>query len=245
MDLKHESSITAHPSPFASFPFELEASWHDALKQELGKPYIESLKSFLIDERAGSVPIYPAEKDVFNAFSLTPLQDVKVVIIGQDPYHGPGQAHGLCFSVQEGVAIPPSLKNIFKELSSDLGVTPPSHGCLTAWAKQGVLLLNTTLTVRESTPMSHYGKGWETFTDAVIKTLGNHPSPLVFLLWGKFAQKKCDHLPLESEHLILKAAHPSPFSARGFLGCRHFSQANEFLLKHGKKPIIWGSPSLS
>jgi len=232
--------MTSNQPSTVNRPLQLESSWYEILKDEFEKPYMEDLKSFLIRERAGSTPIYPAAKDVFNAFSLTPFADVKVVIIGQDPYHGPGQAHGLCFSVQEGVAIPPSLKNIFKELSSDIGITPPAHGCLTAWAKQGVLLLNATLTVRQGTPMSHYGQGWETFTDAVIKVLGCHPNPLVFLLWGKFAQKKCEHLPPDSSHLILKAAHPSPFSATGFLGCRHFSQANEFLIKHGKTPIVWG-----
>lgn len=227
--------------PSTNYLPQLEQSWHEVLQEEFAKPYMQALKAFLAQEHAGAAPIYPAVKDVFNAFSLTPFADVKVVIIGQDPYHGPGQAHGLCFSVQEGVAIPPSLKNIYKELASDLGITPPSHGCLTAWAKQGVLLLNATLTVRQGIPLSHSGKGWEIFTDAVVKTLWQHPSPLVFLLWGKYAQQKCEFLSSSySPHLILTAAHPSPFSVSGFLGCRHFSKTNEFLQKHGKEPIVWG-----
>lgn len=222
-------------------PPQLEPSWQNALKEEFQKPYMAALKEFIAQERSGSSSIFPPALAVFNAFSLTPIDKVKVVIMGQDPYHGPGQAHGLSFSVPEGIAIPPSLQNIFKELRSDLGIEPPKHGCLTAWAKQGVLLLNATLTVRQALPMSHHGRGWEEFTDAVIRILCKRSDPLVFLLWGKSAEKKCQHLiSNNSPHLILKAPHPSPFSAHtGFLGCRHFSKTNEFLVMAGKTPIDW------
>ncbi|MBX9743828.1 MAG: uracil-DNA glycosylase [Chlamydiales bacterium] len=224
-----------------SVPPQLESSWQNALKEEFQKPYMATLKTFVAQERSGSVAVFPPALAVFNAFSLTPIDKVKVVIMGQDPYHGPGQAHGLSFSVPEGTSLPPSLQNIFKELRNDLDIPPPKHGCLTAWAKQGVLLLNATLTVRQALPMSHHGKGWEEFTDAVIRILCGRPDPLVFLLWGKSAEKKCQHLISEnSPHLILKAPHPSPFSAHtGFLGCRHFSKTNEFLVKAGKTPIDW------
>lgn len=231
--MTNAQDLSTQPHP------QLESSWQDALKEEFQKPYMQSLRAFLAQERTSPIPIYPPAKDVFNAFSLTPIEKVKVVIIGQDPYHGPGQAHGLCFSVQKGVAVPPSLQNIFKELHQDLGISPPSHGCLTSWAEQGVLLLNATLTVRQATPMSHHGQGWEEFTDAVIKLLWRRPTPLVFLLWGKSAQRKCAHLVSNPSHLVLEAAHPSPFSVRGFLGCRHFSKTNDFLLSHGKTPINW------
>lgn len=222
-------------------PPQLDPSWGPVLEEEFAKPYMQTLKNFLAEERSGSIPIFPPGPAVFNAFSLTPIDAVKVVIVGQDPYHGPGQAHGLCFSVQPGIAIPPSLQNIYKELQSDLGLTPPNHGCLTKWADQGVLLLNATLTVRQGLPMSHHGKGWEVFTDTVIRVLFERPDPLVFLLWGKSAQQKCQHLPFASSpHLLLKAPHPSPFSAHtGFLGCGHFSKANQFLQKMGKSPIDW------
>lgn len=222
-------------------PPQLEASWSHILATEFQKPYMQGLKAFLANERAGATPIYPSGMDVFSAFSLTPIENVKVVIVGQDPYHGPGQAHGLCFSVQKGVAIPPSLKNIYNELQQDLNISPPDHGCLTHWAEQGVLLLNATLTVRQGAPLSHQGQGWEQFTDNVIKVLGQREDPLVFLLWGKSAQQKCAHLfsLQNSPHLILTAAHPSPFSVRGFSGCRHFSKANTFLSEHGKTPIDW------
>lgn len=200
-----------------------------------------ALKAFLAKERAGATPIYPVAQDVFNAFCLTPIEHVKVVIVGQDPYHGPGQAHGLCFSVQKGVAIPPSLKNIYTELEQDVGISRPTHGCLTHWATQGVLLLNATLTVRQGAPLSHQGQGWEEFTDAVIKILAQRDDPLVFLLWGRSAKLKCAHLfsLQNSPHLILTAAHPSPFSVRDFYGCKHFSQANAFLMAQGKAPIDW------
>jgi uracil-DNA glycosylase len=222
-------------------PPQLEHSWCEVLKEEFQKPYMNALKDFLAKERANGLPVYPPAREVFNAFSLTPVGNVKVVIIGQDPYHGPGQAHGLCFSVLKGVVIPPSLQNIYKELYDDLGVVPPNHGCLTSWAEQGVLLLNATLTVRQSSPMSHHGKGWEQFTDQVIKVLSERSDPLVFLLWGKSAQQKCEHLVFNRSHLVLKASHPSPYSAQNFFGCRHFSKANQFLVGHGKAPIQWGA----
>lgn len=224
-------------------PFELEPSWKKALEEELKKPYLLALKAFVESERAQGNSIYPPGELVFNAFWKTPFEKVRVVIVGQDPYHGVGQAHGLCFSVPEGVSNPPSLQNIFKELQNDLGVNPPQHGCLNAWAQQGVLLLNATLTVREGTPMSHHGKGWEEFTDAVIRKLSALDKPLAFILWGKSAQEKYRHAVDPrgtSKHLILKAAHPSPLSAhQGFFGCRHFSQVNDFLTKNHLKPIDW------
>lgn len=231
--------MASNQSTYAHCPPQLERSWCEALQEEFKKPYMQALKNFIAKERASGIPIYPPAKDVFNAFSLTPFAKVKLVIIGQDPYHGPGQAHGLCFSVQKGIAIPPSLQNIFQELNSDLNIALPNHGCLTSWAEQGVLLLNATLTVRQSAPMSHYGKGWEFFTDAVIKVLSQSANPLAFLLWGKSARQKCEQLIFNPSHLVLKAAHPSPYSAEGFFGCRHFSKANEFLLSHGKTPIKW------
>lgn len=222
---------------------KIEKSWHALLKEEIDKPYIQKLKEFLSKEKKENRTIYPPENLVFNAFSQTPFDQVKVVIVGQDPYHGAGQAHGLCFSVPEGVPLPPSLKNIFLELEDDLKISPPSSGCLTGWAKQGVLLLNTCLTVRASEAGSHSNQGWEQFTEAVIRLLSKREKPLVFLLWGKWAQDKA--LPILSErenrHMILTAAHPSPFSAyRGFLGCRHFSKTNEALTKWGMTPIDWG-----
>jgi len=216
---------------------KLVKNWHEVLKDEIEKPYIQRLKD-LLGRETGEV--YPTEDLIFNAFGMTPYKDVKVVIMGQDPYHGLGQAHGMSFSVPPGVTAPPSLKNIFKELQSDVGIPEPETACLTSWAKQGVLLLNATLTVRASTPKSHYGMGWEEFTDAVIRKLGEREDPIVFLLWGRSAKEKCDHLLESSHHAILTAPHPSPFSAHtGFLGCRHFSKANEYLQKWGKEPIDW------
>jgi uracil-DNA glycosylase len=217
---------------------KLEKSWHEQLKNEIGQPYVQELKHFLDEEKKYGKPIYPPEDLVFNSFLLTPYDKVKVVIVGQDPYHGAGQAHGLCFSVLPGITPPPSLKNIYKELETDLGLLRPSHGCLTSWGKQGVLLLNATLTVRAGEPKSHYGRGWERFTDAVIDLLAKRPDPIVFLLWGKSAEEKC-HKVIGTHHAVFKAAHPSPYSAAGFLGCRHFSKANEFLKKYGKEPIDW------
>lgn len=229
-------------------PFEIESTWRKALSEELHKPYMWDLFNFVEKERLlGKVPVYPPKELVFNAFYKTPFPAVKVVIVGQDPYHGPGQAHGLSFSVPAGVAPPPSLQNIFKEIQSDLGIPPPSHGCLLHWATQGVLLLNALMTVRQSEPMSHQGKGWETFTDAVIHALLEREDPLVFLLWGKAAQEKCRHVTgftKNSRHLILTAPHPSPFSAyNGFFGCHHFSKTNEFLKNQGKSPIDWSLSS--
>ena len=219
----------------------LEKSWHKVLKEEIEKPQIQKLKCFLEEEKRKGIKIYPSETLVFNAFRYTPFDEVKVVIVGQDPYHGSHQAHGLCFSVPRGVSVPPSLKNIYKELKDDLGIAPAQHGNLEKWAKQGVLLLNATLTVRKNQPKSHYGKGWEELTDSVIRSLSLRKSPLVFILWGASAKEKCDHILSQSSHphAILKAAHPSPYSSGGFFGCRHFSQANAFLEKWGKTPIDW------
>lgn len=221
--------------------FELEPSWLKALGKELNEPYMEQLNAFLEIECANSVPVYPPQKWIFNAFQQTPYDKVKVVIVGQDPYHGPNQAHGLCFSVPKGVTLPPSLQNIFKELHADLDIPIPSHGCLISWAEQGVLLLNTTLTVRKNEPLSHHGKGWEIFTDAVVRALIAREEPVIFVLWGKFAQEKCRYLNLqEGHHTVLKAAHPSPFSAyKGFFGCRHFSKINEILISQHSVPINW------
>jgi len=217
----------------------IEPSWREALTEEFGKPYFKELDAAVREAYRGSEPIYPPVPLIFNAFSLCPFDAVKVVILGQDPYHGRGQAHGLCFSVQDDVRIPPSLQNIYKELESDLGVSPHSSGNLTHWAQQGVLLLNTTLTVREGIPNSHQGVGWETFTDAIIQKISDEKEHVVFLLWGKYAQKKGAHIDT-TKHLVLTAPHPSPFSAHtGFLGCRHFSKTNTYLEKHGKTPIAW------
>jgi len=220
---------------------KLESSWVEALQEELQKPYIKELKQFLNEESERGAETFPPEDQVFNAFLQTPFSRVKVVIMGQDPYHGPNQAHGLCFSVQKGINPPPSLKNIYKELEADLGIQPPEHGSLLSWARQGVLLLNATLTVLRSAPRSHYGKGWERFTDRVIEMLAEREDPIVFILWGKSAQEKCELVLSKKNHshLILKCAHPSPYSATGFFGCRHFSKANTFLKEHGKEPIDW------
>lgn len=223
-------------------PFEIEPSWKAALSEELAKPYITGLAETIAKDRASGIPVYPPEPMVFNSFWKTPFAKVEVVILGQDPYHGAGQAHGLCFSVPHGVQEPPSLQNIFKELNSDLGIPKPAHGCLIKWAEQGVFLLNTLLTVRQGEPLSHQNKGWERFTDAVIAALVAREDPLVFILWGKSAQEKCRKALLNShdQHLILKAPHPSPLSAyQGFFGSKPFSQANAFLTAHGKKAIDW------
>ncbi len=223
-------------------PFELPPSWQDVLKEELLDPYVISLAAFLAQERSGQIPVYPPQDLMFNAFWQTPFEQVKVVIMGQDPYHGPGQAHGLSFSVPIGVPPPPSLQNIYKELAEDVGFTAPKHGCLLPWTKRGVMLLNASLTVRQGEPMSHQGKGWEKFTDAVIEKLSKRKDPVIFLLWGKFAQEKCKRIKgfnLDSRYL-LTAAHPSPLSAhQGFLGCRHFSKCNALLSELGKEPVDW------
>lgn len=219
----------------------LEKSWHEKLKSELAAPYIARLKDFLLEERKRGVVVYPPEEDVFSSLRQTPFDQVKVVIVGQDPYHGPNQAHGLSFSVRKGVPLPPSLKNIYKELEADLGIPPASHGCLESWGKRGVLLLNATLTVRAREPRSHYGRGWETFTDAIIKVLAEDKSPKVFILWGNSAKEKCQNIldGIKHPHLVLTSAHPSPFSATKFYGCRHFSKANAFLKKSERSPIDW------
>jgi uracil-DNA glycosylase len=221
-------------------PTSLHPSWLPVLQDEFQKPYMLSLNQFLAQEEEQGTIIYPKHSDVFNAFNLTPFNEVKVVILGQDPYHGAKQAHGLSFSVQKGVAVPPSLKNIYKELQEDiLGFNIHSHGDLTSWANQGVLLLNATLTVRANEPGSHQKMGWEQFTDNAIKALSAEKSGLVFMLWGRHAQAKASLID-SSTHLILMAAHPSPFSAyNGFFGCKHFSKANAYLLSKGKKPINW------
>ena len=218
---------------------KIEQSWKDALAGEFEEPYFASLVRFLHEEKAAGKKIFPPGSQIFRAFDLTPVRDVKVVILGQDPYHGFGQAHGLCFSVQKGVTPPPSLKNIFKELNSDMGKAIPQHGDLTDWAKQGVLLLNAVLTVREALPNSHKGMGWECFTDRVISELNSKQTPVVFLLWGAYAQKKAE-LITNPIHKKLMSVHPSPLSAsRGFFGCKHFSKANEILEENGILPINW------
>lgn len=222
---------------------KLSKNWHEVLKEEIAKSYVKDLKTFLDKENATKV-IYPPDPLVFNAFAQTPYNEVKVVIMGQDPYHGPGQAHGMSFSVPCGVPAPPSLKNIFKELQDDVKIEPPKTGCLSHWAKQGVLLLNAILTVRANEPKSHCGKGWERFTDAVITKLANRKDPIVFMLWGRSAKEKCDHLLEKSHHIVLTAAHPSPYSAfYGFFGCHHFSKANHHLKKWGISPIDWSVKS--
>jgi uracil-DNA glycosylase len=221
----------------------LEPGWKEALRGEFEKPYMQSLRAFLVAEYRRGKKIFPSSKNIFAAFDAAPLNDIKVVILGQDPYHGPGQAHGLCFSVRPGVPPPPSLINIFKELKDDLGISPPDHGCLTSWAKQGVFLLNATLTVEQGRAASHQGKGWEEFTDKVVRVLNEGPAK-VFLLWGSPAQKKGALIDTK-RHVVLKAPHPSPLSAsRGFFGCRHFSKTNEALKRLGLSPIHWQLPAL-
>jgi uracil-DNA glycosylase len=216
----------------------IETSWKDRLAFEFQSDYFRRLKEFLLEEKKSQV-IYPPGNRIFAAFDLTPFYSVKVVILGQDPYHGRGQAHGLCFSVPDGIDIPPSLHNIFKELQEDLGIQPPGKGNLEQWARQGVLLLNATLTVRAGLAGSHQHKGWKNFTDAAIRALSDHREHLVFLLWGNYARAKAGMIDPE-KHLILQAAHPSPFSAdRGFFGCRHFSRANQYLILHGIEPVNW------
>lgn len=218
---------------------KLHDSWRGLLQGEFERPYMQALKRFLETEKAQGKRIFPKGSDYFRALDLTPLEAVKVVILGQDPYHGEGQAHGLCFSVQPGVRPPPSLVNIYKELKSDLGLAPPRHGFLEQWARQGVLLLNSVLTVEMGKAASHQKRGWEEFTDAVIRLVNDKAEPVVFLLWGAYAQKKAAFVD-PTRRLILKAAHPSPLSAHnGFLGCRHFSQANAFLEAKGCGAIDW------
>ena len=225
---------------------KLHPSWLEPLQDEFAQDYMAHLKRFLLAEREAGKRIFPAGSNWFRALDLTPLDRVRVVILGQDPYHGPGQAHGLCFSVPDGVRPPPSLINIYKELEADLGVRPAAHGFLEHWAKQGVLLLNSVLTVEMGLAASHRDRGWERFTDAVIRLVNAKPEPVVFMLWGSYAQKKAsfvDSLERGGHHLVLKAPHPSPLSAHsGFLGCRHFSKANAFLESRGLQPIDWALP---
>jgi len=218
---------------------KLHESWLDYLEPEFEKAYLRDLSAFLRAEEVAGHVIYPSSDNLFSALNSTLLEQVKVVIIGQDPYHGSGQAHGLSFSVLPGVAIPPSLKNVYKELHSDLGCEVPPHGNLQSWADQGVLLLNSVLSVRQSSAGSHQGKGWEQFTDQIIRLVNQHCKHVVFLLWGGYAQKK--GLVIDQKaHSVLLAPHPSPLSAyRGFLGCRHFSKANVYLVSQGRKPIDW------
>jgi len=217
-------------------------SWRDALADEFDKPYMRALQQFLASEKAQGKQIYPDDSHWFSALEITPLEDVKVVILGQDPYHQPGQAHGLCFSVMPDIKVPPSLVNIYKELHSDLNIEPADHGFLASWAKQGVLLLNSVLTVEQGAAGAHQGQGWELFTDKIIRTVNERCENVVFLLWGGYAQKKGKSIDRE-RHCVLEAPHPSPLSSyRGFFGCQHFSKANHFLEKNQRPPIRWTLP---
>jgi uracil-DNA glycosylase len=224
----------------------LDSSWLEPLKGEFDSSYMAALRAFLVAEKEAGKRIFPKGGEWFRALDLTPLERVRVVILGQDPYHGPDQAHGLCFSVRPGVRIPPSLANIYKEMQSDLGVTPARHGHLEHWAKQGVLLLNSVLTVQMGAAASHRERGWERFTDAVIRLVAAKQEPVVFMLWGSYAQKKAafvESIERGGRHLVLRAPHPSPLSAHsGFFGCRHFSKANDFLVSRGQAPIDWALP---
>jgi uracil-DNA glycosylase len=218
---------------------KLHQSWLTPLRAEFDAPYMVELRAFLLAEREAGKQIYPKGNEWFAALDLTPLDQTRVVILGQDPYHGEGQAHGLCFSVQPGTRTPPSLVNIYKELFADLGLKPATHGNLKNWAEQGVLLLNSVLTVEAGRAASHQGKGWERFTDAIIKLLNDQPRPIVFILWGAYAQRKAAFVD-KTRHLVITSAHPSPLSAHnGFIGSKPFSKANAFLLLHGQKPIDW------
>lgn len=222
----------------------MEAGWKQVLASALVTPSMQSLREFLVQEKRAGKMIYPPGTEIFSAFDYTPFSNVKVVILGQDPYHGAGQAHGLCFSVRRGIDLPPSLRNIYREIESDLGVKPAQHGDLTHWASQGVLMLNSVLTVAAGQAASHQGQGWETFTDEVISVLNAQRENLVFLLWGNYAQRKGRVID-SRRHLVLRAAHPSPLSANrgGWFGCRHFSKTNHYLEAHGKAPIDWSLPS--
>ncbi len=221
---------------------QLHESWLMRLQDEFEQDYMHQLREFLMIRKQHRAVIYPPGKQIFNALDSTPFDRVRVVILGQDPYHGPGQAHGLCFSVQPGVKVPPSLVNIYREIESDLGIAPPRHGYLQSWAEQGVLLLNAVLTVERGQAGSHQGKGWERFTDTVVELLNEEREGLVFMLWGNYAKQKGAVIN-RRKHLVLNAPHPSPLSAhQGFLGCRHFSQANQYLEDHGQPPIDWSVP---
>lgn len=222
---------------------QLPESWQSAVGDELTKPYFETLAAYVASERAAG-PVFPPEEEVFSAFELTPYANVKVLILGQDPYHGAGQAHGLCFSVKPGIRTPPSLVNIYKELAEDQGCPIPSHGNLVHWASQGVLMINAVLTVRQSQPNSHKSQGWEKFTDAVIRSVNDKPEPVVFLLWGGYAKKKA-RLVTSPQHTVITSAHPSPLSAKsGFFGSRPFSKVNEALEAGGRAPVSWCIPPL-
>ncbi|WP_223477213.1 uracil-DNA glycosylase [Oricola indica] len=224
---------------------KLHESWLTPLQGEFDSPYMAALKQFLVAEKQAGKHIFPPGAEWFHALDATPLDDVRVVILGQDPYHGPGQAHGLCFSVRPGVRVPPSLVNIYKELKADLGIEPPGHGNLEAWAKQGVLLLNAVLTVEAHRAASHQGKGWERFTDAVIRLVNDRDRPAVFILWGAYAQRKAAFVD-QSKHCIIKSPHPSPLSAHnGFFGSKPFSKANAFLQDKGLEPIDWRLPEIA
>lgn len=227
----------------ATASVKLDQSWLDHIGAEFDRPYMTALKKFLEEEKAAGQTVYPKGSEIFNALNTTPFKNVKVVILGQDPYHGEGQAHGLSFSVREGVRPPPSLMNIYKEISDEYGVPMPRSGDLTHWAEQGVLLLNATLTVRASLAGSHQKKGWEEFTDSIIRAINEQHGHVVFMLWGSYAQKKGAFID-RKEHLVLESVHPSPLSAhRGFLGCGHFKKANDYLALHNIKPIDWTRPS--
>lgn len=228
------------PPGIPGLPADLDPSWHAALDPETRKPYWADLVKFIIEERKNHT-VFPPAADVFNAFRFTPLDKVKVLLLGQDPYHGPNQAHGLCFSVKPGIAAPPSLRNIYKELESDLGIPPVKHGYLAEWAKRGVLMLNACMTVRRGQANSHAGKGWEKFTDAAIKAVNDQKRTVVFLLWGAYAQKK---IPLidQKRHVVVKSAHPSPFSEHLFFGTKPFSKINTALTAAGEEPIDWQLP---
>lgn len=222
---------------------QLEPSWKQRIGDYLQRPDMQALADFLRAEKRAGKPIYPPGPEIFAAFEHTPFASVRVVILGQDPYHGPGQAHGLCFSVRPGVRVPPSLDNIFKEIQRDLGIARPDHGCLTPWADRGVLLLNSVLTVEGGRAGAHQKKGWEGFTDAAIEALNRDREGLVFLLWGAYAQRKGSLID-RGRHCVLTCVHPSPLSAhRGFVGCGHFSAANSYLESHGQSPVDWSLPS--
>lgn len=224
---------------------KLEPSWKARIGDYLERPEMQALSAFLRAEKQAGKVIYPPGPDIFAAFDHAPFDTVRVVILGQDPYHGPNQAHGLCFSVRPGVQTPPSLQNIFKEIQRDLGIAPPDHGCLTPWADRGVLLLNAVLTVERGMANAHQGKGWEGFTDAAIDALNREREGIVFMLWGSYAQKKGQLIDTR-KHRVLKSVHPSPLSAhRGFIGCGHFSAANQYLTEHGQAPIDWSLPMRS
>lgn len=221
---------------------QLQQSWLSRLQGQFDQQYMQKLREFLVTRKQHRAVIYPPGSQIFNALNSTSFDQVRVVILGQDPYHGPGQAHGLCFSVLPGVRIPPSLANIYREIQSDLDITSPAHGNLQSWANQGVLLLNAVLTVERGQAGSHQGKGWETFTDAVVQLLTDGREGVVFMLWGSYAQKKGAVID-RSKHLVLQASHPSPLSAhRSFLGCKHFSRANDYLLRQQVEPIDWSVP---